>query len=339
MGVFFRELHALVQSGIALAAACRELSRRAPGRLRGVAAEMAAAAEGGKPISSVMAVHRNLFYPWHIGIVRAAESGGFLPEALDQIAHAYEVEWETRSALRLRLSFYVFLGLPAVLLTLPALLMLTEPIPTQGWDFNLIAQSIWRYFRIVSIPIAVGLVVLVLLWQILTATARFQAIQQRLVLLLPVVGRLARAAALDRYLAALGLMLRGGMPLGQAAEEAALAAGSVTLSPRLLAIVPSLRDGVPLARALAETGLLDSEMLGLAATGEAAGELPDMLVRAAGHYRAETDAKRKILLRIAQVTFGVLWLSAAGALVLWGMRVYFDFAFRVGDWMWEGMAR
>jgi len=339
MGVFFRELHALLQSGIALSAACRELTRRAPALLRGVAAEMAAAAEGGKPVSSVMAAHRSLFYPWHTGIVRAAESGGFLPEAFDQIAHAYEVEWETRSALRLRLFFYVFLGLPAVLVSLPALLMLTEPIPVQGWNTELALQSIAGYFRTVSIPIAVGLVALVLVWQVLTATFWFQTIQQRLVLLLPVVGRLARAAALDRYLATLGLMLRGGMALGQAAEEAALAAGSVTLSPKLLAIVPSLRDGVPLAQALAETGLLDSDMLNLAATGEASGELPDMLVRAAGYYRAETDAKRKMLLRIAQVAFGVLWLSAAGALLLWGYRVYFDFAFRVEDWMWEGMGR
>jgi len=273
MGVFFRELHALVQSGIALSAACRELTRRAPARLRGVAAEMAAAAEGGKPISSVMAVHRSLFYPWHTGIIRAAESGGFLPEAFEQIAHAYEVEWETRSALRLRLFFYVFLCLPAVLLTLPALLMLTEPIPPKGWDFNLIVQSIWGYFRTVSIPIAVALVALALVWQVLTATARFQRIQQRLVLLLPVVGRLARAAALDRYLATLGLMLQGGMALGQAAEDAALAAGSVTLTPKLLAIVPSLREAVPLA------------------------------------------------------------------FLLWGYRVYFDFAFRVGDWMWEGIER
>jgi len=335
--VFFRELHALVQSGVLLAAACRELTRRGPGGLRGGAVEMAAATEGGKPISSVMAAHRNLFYPWHIGIVRAAEAGGFLPEALEQIAHAYEVEWETRSALRLRLFIYVVLGLPAVLVSLPGLLMLTEPIPAQGWTPELVLQSVARYFRTVSIPIAVALVVLFLIWQALGATARFQAVQQRLVLALPVVGRLARAAALDRYLAALGLMLRGGMPLGQAAEQAALAAGSVTLTPKLLAIVPSLREGMPLARALAETDLLDREMQGLAATGEATGELPDMLVRAAGYYRAETDAKRKILLRVAQVTLGVLWLSAAGALVLWGLRVYFDFVFRVSDWMWEGM--
>jgi general secretion pathway protein F len=174
-----------------------------------------------------------------------------------------------------------------------------------------------------------------LVWQALTATAWFQGVQQRVVLRLPLVGKVARAAALDRYLATLGLMLRGGVAVGEAAEQAALAAGNAVLTPKLLALGPALREGVPVAEALASTREFDRETLGMAATGEMSGSLPAMLARAAGYYREEHDAKRRMLIRTAQVLFGVAWLCVGGAVLLFAVRSYFDFAFRVFDWMLE----
>jgi type II secretory pathway component PulF len=333
MGLFFHELHTITRSGIAVAPACRELAVRAPARLRGVAGEMAEAAEEGRPISSVLERHRTLFYPWHIGVVRAAEAGGFLPEAFEQIAHAYEVEWETRAALRLRLFVYLFLGVPAVLLVAPVILLLGQPIPEDGWNPGLILQALALHLRTFSLPVALAIAAAVVVWQLLGATGWFQGVQQRVVLLLPVVGRLARAAALDRYLATLGLMLRGGLPVTQAAEEAALAAGNVVLTPKLLQAVPALREGVPLSQALGGMRLLDSDTLNMAVTGEASGSLPDMLARAAGYYRQENEAKRRMLLKAAGIAIGVLWLCAAGAMFLLGLRAYFDFAFQVESWI------
>ena len=336
ISVFFRELHTLTRSGITLAPACREIERRSPGNLRAMAREMAEAAEAGKPLSTAMENHRALLYPWHLGVVRAAEAGGFIPEAFEQIAHAYEVEWDTRSALRMRLYFYVVLGLPAVLLSLPLILTVAQPIPPEGWTPQTVIGTVIHYFRVVSMPIAAGVIGLTFVWQVLQSIAWFQGAQQQIVSRLPIVGRVARAAALDRYLATLGLMLRGGLPIAQAAEEAAIAAGNAALTPKLLDMVPRLREGAALSELLAESRLLDSDTLNMAATGEVSGSLPEMLARAAGYYREENEAKRKMLLRLAQVLFGVAWIIAMGSLILFGVKVYFDFAFRTMDWMLEG---
>jgi type II secretory pathway component PulF len=337
MGVFFHELHTLVRSGITITAACRELERRAPAMLRPVARDMAEAAENGRPVSEAMQQYHTLFYPWHLGVIRAAEIGAFLPEAFEQIAHAYEVEWETRTALRLRLFVYSLLGMPAILFSLPLLLTVAQPIPTEGWTPETVIATVIHYFKTVSLPIAAGLVGLSLVWQALQSVAWFQVFQQGLVLRLPIVGRVARAAALDRYLATLGLMLRGGLPIASAAEEAALAAGNPVLTPRLLGFVPELREGVPLSSLLSATRMFNADTLNMAATGEVSGDLPDMLARAAGYYREENEAKRRMLLRVAGITIGVLWIVLMGAITLFGVRVYFDFAFRIYDWMTEGL--
>lgn len=333
MGVFFRELEDMASSGIAVGAACREMARRAPRRLRVLAQEMAAAVEAGQPISSALESHQELLYPWHLGVIRAAEAGGFLPEAFDQIAHAYEVEWETRSAMRLRLFVYSFLGLPAVLLFIPVVRMLTQPIPEQGWTPRAVLETLAQQALSVSVPIALALVASVVVWQLLGTMLWFQRVQQRIVLRLPIVGKVARAAALQRYLASLGLLLRGGIPVSQAAEEAAVAAGNVDLTPKLLALAPRLREGEPMSQLLAETRLFDPDTVGLASSGEASGSLPEMLTRAARYYREEGEAKRKMLIRAAQIGSGVVWALFAGALVLLGFRAYFEFVFRVESWM------
>jgi type II secretory pathway component PulF len=335
MSQFFRQLHAMTRSGMAIGPASRELERRGPRDLRVVARQIRDAAEKGEPISSAMEHNRHLFYAWHLGLVRAAEAGGFLPEAFDQIAHAYEVEWETRSALRLRLFIYTFFGLPAILLVLPIVRFMQQPIPRiDDWDTAYVIHEVLIQARNTSLPIAVGIIAAVLLWQALNATAWFAGIQQRLVMRLPIIGRLAQTHALDRYLATLGLMLRGGVPLGEAAEQASLAAGHAVLTPKLLATVPLLREGVPLSQALADARLVDADVLSMAATGETSGALPDMLTRAATYYRRENEAKRRMLLRAAGIAIGVLWLSLAGALFITGYLTYFDFLFRAGDQLW-----
>lgn len=336
MGVFFRELYTLTRAGIAIAPACRELERRGPARLREMAGDMALAAEAGQPVSSAMEAHGSLLYPWHLGVIRAAEIGAFLPEAFEQIAHAYETEWETRAALRLRMFVYTGLGVPAILVSVPAIVTLAQPIPRDGWTPQLVLATVAHYFRFISLPIALGLVVLLLIWQTLQAIVWFQGVQQRIVITLPLVGRVARTAALDRYLATLGLMLRGGLPIAQAAEEAAVAAGNPSISPKLLELVPALRQGGSLSSLLEGTRLFDTDTLNMAATGEVSGALPDMLARASGYYREENESKRRMLLRLAGVIFGVFCLCGYGALIYLYVRTYFDFAFRVYDWMMQG---
>jgi len=335
MGLFFRELYTLTRSGITVAHACRELSRRNASGLGGLAGDMAGAAEAGKPIVTVMEKHPDLFYPWHIGLVRAAQDGAYLPEAFDQIARAYEVEWETRSVLLSRLAFYVVFGLPPILVLIPLLLMLNQPIPKEGWVPRSVMETVVHHFRTVSLPIVVALIALFLIWQAVSGTAWLQGLQQRIVIRLPVAGRVARAAALERYLGTLGLLLRGGIPVTTATAHAAAAAGNVSLTPRLMGVGKSVQDGMGLSLALAETGVFDNDTLSMAATGEVSGALPDMLSRAATYYREEHEAKRRILLRMAGVAFGVFWLCIVGAVAAVGLKVYFGFAFRVMDWMME----
>ncbi len=335
MAVFYRGLETLTRAGVNLASACRQLELHAPGSFRALARDLAAAVEAGQPITAVLARRPDLLYPWHLGVLRAAETVGALPEAFGQIAAGYEDEWKTRAQISVHTTLYAVLFLPTVLLTLPFLRFFEAPIPEQGWDLPTLIAFLKVQLRLTTLPLTEALVALAVLWFTLSAMVWFQRLQQRVVLYLPLVGRVARLAALDRYLFTLSMMLRAGVPLSTALKESAYAAGNAVLTPRLLAMGEELGAGASLAQALANTRVFTREVLQYANAGEVAGSLPEMLARAAEMYRGEHQRMRKILLRALLSLFGALWIALAGYMFLKLVQSYFDFAFRVGDWMSE----
>jgi len=336
MAMFYRNLHALLKAGINLAAACHQLELRVPFRFRGLAREMATAAEAGKPVSSVLENYRELIYPWHLGVVQAAESAGSLPEAVDQIATAYEEEWKTRAQIALRLFLYGNVGLPLVLIAIPIILTINQPFPKEGWTHEYTLQLLRRFFLTISLPIGLGLLAFLVIWKILSGTAWFQAIQHRAVLLIPVVGEVSKTGARGRYLSTLAMLLKAGVPLSESVEEAAMAAGNAAITPRLLTIAPKVQRGVPLAQAMQETRVFDGDTLRLAGTGEMTGSLPEMLGRAAQYCLEKHESQRRNLMKLAGVAFTFAFGVIVCIVVVWGARSYFYAMFRGLEWLEQG---
>lgn len=336
MAVFYRELHSLLKAGITVSTACREMEHRVPLRFRPLARDMGAAAEAGKPISAVLTHYRDLIYPWHLGVVRAAESAGALPEAVGQIADAYEEEWKTRAEIALRLFLYGNIGIPLVLLALPVILMLNQPFPKEGWTNEYTVQLLKRFFLTVSLPIGGGLVGLIITWKLLSATAWCQALQHRAILLIPGLGSVSRTGAVARYLSTLAMLLKAGVPVSESVEEAALAAGNAALTPRLLKVAPQVQAGVGLAQAMRDTRVFDGDTLRLAGTGEMTGSLPEMLDRAAQYCLDKYTSQRRVLMKLAGVAFTVTFGVIVCLIVVWGARSYFDAMFRGLEWLEQG---
>jgi type II secretory pathway component PulF len=336
MAIFYRQFHTLVRAGINVINACHELETKAPWQFRGVAREMAAAAAAGKPVSAVLERHRSIIYPWHLGVIRAAELAGVLPDALDQIARAYEVEWQTRAEIGLRLFFYSAFVIPAMLINIPVIKFLNAPFPKDGWTPQTAIAWMVHELLTTSVPIGVGIVAAVIGWQLLGAVPWFQALQQRLVMTIPLIGRVSKLGALERYLATLGVLLQGGVSVTDATEHAAMAAGNVVLTPRLLRVSKAVQQGQPLTQALLEARAFEAETLQLAGTGEMTGSLPEMLGRASGYYRERHEAARRNLIRLLFVAFTVFFGIIVGMMVIKGALSYFDYMFRGLDWMMQG---
>ncbi len=70
----------------------------------------------------------------------------------------------------------------------------------------------------------------------------------------------------------------------------------------------------------------------MAAAGEVAGSLPEMLGRAAEMYRVEHQRMRGVLLKTGLALAGAFWVALSGYFLIKFAVAYFDWCFKWGDW-------
>jgi len=329
---FFRQFHSLINAGIPIHQALMELSGRAPANYQRACDEMARAAAAGNPLSEAMARYPGLFLQWHVGLVRGAEAGGFLPQALDEIATALELEYEFRAAVLLQVFYYVFFLLPMILLVLPVAIILPHE-PRDGWTAPGLIDAYLHTFATISVPIGLGLVAAYAALLLTSGLPAVQRVRQRIVFAIPLAGRIARLAALSRFTRLLGLLLGAGLPVGAAVEEAAAATGNRAFIDRLSRVARALREGTPLAAALAQARLFDADALRLTDTGQLTGDMPGALARIAGYYQTELETRLRIMPRVIQLLAFLVIGGTAVFLIITLFRIYVGYIDRAIQWI------
>jgi len=112
-------------------------------------------------------------------------------------------------------------------------------------------------------------------------------------LLIPIIGRLARAAGTANALRTMAVLLNGGTALPDAIELAARATPIKSMSAALLTIAKQVREGTDLAAAFAASRAIETSVAGLVALGLRNGRLADMLDSAALVLERDVDSGAK----------------------------------------------
>jgi len=128
----------------------------------------------------------------------------------------------------------------------------------------------------------------------------------------PLFGRLIRGVNTARFASTLGILAASGVPLIRS-----LQAGSQTLSNDAMRVnvedaIERVREGVALSRALAAGGHFPPLMIHMIASGEATGELAEMLQRTAATLSSETERRALALTGILEPAL----ILVMGAVVL-----------------------
>lgn len=299
LGLFFRQLGALVQSGFSINAALSDLAMRTTNRqLRAGVAAMAAATATGGSLAGEMARHPHLFAPHVVGLVHAGETGGFLPFAFEEAALSAEQDAALRQGLWLA-RFLIWQSVWSVLLFQPL-------FPNINPD-NM-PQSFVNYGRsllLISIPLGLLLHALALLGGWAWRQPFAVGARDRLALRIPVMARLAKKRALAAFTRVLRRLLMAGISPEPAFVGAARSVPNTILSERLMAGVSLIRAGQGLDAAVQATGLMDNDPLQMLVTGQKTGQWLEMLDRVTGYYQEEAAVAIEAA-KTAQKRVGVL---------------------------------
>jgi len=142
----------------------------------------------------------------------------------------------------------------------------------------------------------------------------------RLVLKLPVIGKIMNEAALARFSRTLAVTFAAGVPLVEALDTVAGACGNTVYEKAVRRMRDDVSVGYQVNVAMKQTGMFPHMVTQMTAIGEEAGALDTMLYKVAEFYEAEVnnavDALASLLEPIIVVMLGVIVGSMVIAMYL-----------------------
>lgn len=277
--------------------------------LGGVRAEVAA----GCPLHRALESFPQAFPPIYVALVRAGEASGELPRVLSALATYLERQAEVR---RRTLAAMLYPAVVSMIGLLIVFALLVYVVPQVTAVFAHSRQELPFLTRILAsvgnlaLPAFALLVPLSLggIWlgrRLLHDMERRQRFH-RVLLRLPLIGRLLRDAETARFAATLGILVGGGVPLLTALETGRSVMRLLPLQAAITGAMAAVAEGGAFARALANEKLFPSLLVHLVAGGEKSGRLPEMLARAAELMQAEVDERLATLTALLEPLLIVL---------------------------------
>jgi type IV pilus assembly protein PilC len=133
----------------------------------------------------------------------------------------------------------------------------------------------------------------------------------RLVLRLPIFGKLVHKTIIARFCRTLGTLLRGGVPILRALDVVRAVAGNTLVVQAVEEAAVNVRAGASLAEPMARSGVFPPLVTQMITVGEETGALDTMLERVAAFYESEVET---LVARLASLIEPVL-IVGLGAIV------------------------
>jgi len=316
--LFNQELLALLTAGIPLAEAVDALAEKeSRPAVRSVLDDIRQALREGRTLSSALEHAPNAFPDLYVAMVRAAERTSDLVPAVSRFI-AYRQQLDALKGKLVSAAIY-----PALLVGvggLVVLFLLGYVVPNfshiyedVGSDLPFLSKMLMQWGQFVQgHALAMGIALLCtivavvyLLRQPATSAAVGRAMWRS-----PFIGERLRVFQLARFYRTLGMLLSGGIPV-----VTALTMVAGLLSPALrggldTAIV-RIREGAGFANTLSDQGLATPVALRMLQVGERAGNLGEMLTRAAEFHEEDTARQVEWLTRL----FGPLLMLFIGVAI------------------------
>ena len=326
--VWTRQLASLVGAGLPLERVLSALSEEAatPGQ-RDLVAQIRAEVNAGAPLAQALAQHPREFDSLYTAVIEAGEQSGRLSQVLLQLALDLESAHAMRNKL-LAASLYPAIVSGVALLIVLFLLAYVVPQVAQVFTStqrSLPALTVAMLF-ISEVVQATWLLALVLLitgsvtLNILLRQSAFRLAFDQAWLKLPLLGRLSLGYNAARFASTLALLVGAGVPILKALQTAAQTLSNMSLREHAIQAIELVREGAPLASALAQNKRLPGVLSMFARLGEQTGQLPQMLSHAAEHLSEEVQRRAMQLATLLEplliVTMGLVVMLIVLAVML-----------------------
>ena len=320
LAVWTRQLAGLVGAGLPLERALSTLSQEAETpRQRDLVSALREEVNAGATFAKALAQHPREFSAIYLAVIAAGEQSGHLDMVLESLAE----DLQTQQALRNKLlAATLYPAIVSVVALLIVFFLLTYVVPQVAQVFSsnqqalpwlttfmlglsALVQALWLW---VLLLVAVGFWVLRLALRQSDFRQRFDAAW----LQLPLIGRLSRGYNAARFASTLAMLAAAGVPILKALQAASDTLSNAAMRRDAQEAYAMVREGAPLASALAQHARFPRLLVMFARLGEQTGTLPIMLQRTAQQLGEEVQRRAMQLATILEP----LLIVVMGAVVM-----------------------
>jgi general secretion pathway protein F len=302
LSLFTRQFAALLTAGLPLDEALSVLADQAEREyVRELVATVRAEVIAGQSLAGALSLHPRDFSELYRALIAAGEQTGKLGIVTGRLADYLD----SRSALTQKIQLaFIYPGIVFVVAVGIITLLLTYVVPQvvtvfanskQALPFLTIAM-LWlsAFVRAWGIVVVIVAVAAGFLFQRLLRQSAFRLAWHRRQLRIALLGRLIRDYNTVRFVSTLAILTGASVPILRALQTAGQTLGNDVMRNAIGEAIERVSEGAPLSRALASTAIFPPTLVHLIRSGEATGNVGEMLERAA--HGAELELERRTLI-------------------------------------------
>ena len=285
----------------------------------------------GNTLAASLAKHPQYFDDLFCNLVESGEQSGRLEALLDRIATYKEKTEALKAKIKKAMTYPIAVIVVAVIVTAILLLKVVPQFETVfsgfGADlpaFTLMVIGLSKWLQSWWFVLLIAIIVVGWTYSQLNRRSKpFRDGQDRALLKAPVVGQIIYEAAVARYARTLSTTFAAGVPLVQALDSVAGAAGNVVFYNAVNQIKQDVSAGTQLNFAMRTTNVFPTLAIQMAGIGEESGNLDGMLEKVADYYEAEVDNKVDNLTTLLEpMIMSILGILIGGLIVAMYLPIF-----------------
>ena len=331
--IFTRQMYSLTRSGIPILRAIAGLSETTHSvRMKEALDDISEQLTSGRPLSSAMNQHPDVFDALFVSMVHVGENTGKLEDAFIQLSGYIEREQETRRRIKAAMRYPIFvliaIAIAMVILNIMVIPKFAEMFSRFGaelpWATKLLINTsniFVNYWPAMLFALIAGFVG-IRYWY---STEKGEKQWDKWKLNIPAVGSIIERSTLSRYCRSFSMMLSAGVPMTQALSLVADAVDNAYMHDSIVGMRRGIESGESMLRVSNNSQLFTPLVLQMVAVGEETGQIDQLLNDAADFYEGEVDYDLKNLtaklepILIGFVACIVLVLALGIYLPMWDM--------------------
>ena len=332
IAIFTRQLATMMKAGVPMVQAFDIVAEGTDHeKMRELTTTIRTDVASGTGLAATLAKHPVYFDDLFCALVASGENSGTLEVMLDRVATYKEKTEALKAKIKKALTYPIAVIAVAIVVTGVLLIKVVpqfaETFRGFGADlpgFTLFVLAISEWVQSWWFMMLLGLFsASYALSQAKRRNKRFADWLDSVSLKIPIIGNVVHDAVIARFSRTLSTTFAAGVPLVEALDSTAGAAGNAIYSKAIRRIREDVTTGTALAVAVRSTGLFPTMLLQMTAIGEESGSLDDMLGKVANHYEAAVDNAVDSLSSLMEpMIMSILGVLVGGLMVAMYMPIF-----------------